>query len=88
MTIDSIIAEVDALAATPLGSDRLGYRSLAMLVAEIKRLRETIEFARTQTGYEARMCPLCHYENGVLIGPCSLHAEIKRLRALLDEKCE
>jgi hypothetical protein len=54
--------------------------------AEIAELKETIEFARGYIGIEGRACPLCAYDNGVLVQVCAMHQRIDRLRAELAQR--
>lgn len=48
---------------------------------QIADLQETLRHAATQTGFEGRGCPLCHWNNGVFLGYCSLHQRIEELEA-------
>lgn len=52
--------------------------SLDELRARIKELEETIEFARNYSGFEARACPLCTYENGKFIKRCRMHEDMDK----------
>ncbi len=46
------------------------------LLAEVERLAEEIERARTYTGLEWYGCPLCTYKDGALVQSCTMHAQI------------
>jgi hypothetical protein len=56
---------------------------------QLSRCAEAAEAALTRareyTGLEAWACPLCTYENGKYIKPCSLHAQLEAAEARLRE---
>lgn len=55
-----------------------------MYEAHIAALTETLEFASTYKGYEARACPLCRYEHGKFIESCQMHKDMHALHARID----
>jgi len=71
------IREADAW--MPLAKHVLGLVALAEkpLLEEIKTLKDTLELARTLSQTDARPCPLCRYEDGVLLELCEKDQEIE-----------
>lgn len=61
-------------------------RELAYEKERSQRLKDSLDYARDQTLFSSRACPLCTYRGGIFIKRCNLHAEIDELRRRLGEK--
>ena len=51
---------------------------------QLAELKEDLEFMRGYTGFEAKPCVLCTYEEGVFKKACRMHSDIDVLNADLE----
>lgn len=59
--------------------------TIATQAAQVAKLEETLQFASTYRGYEARPCPLCKYKNGKFIEHCQMHKDMRAQAARIGE---
>jgi len=58
------------------------YREMSLL-DELEQTKRDLRLAKCYKGIEGAPCPLCEYDDGILISICEMHKEIGRLKDVL-----
>lgn len=68
-----------------ISSGRKALEIIAGLEEQLAECQQTIERARTYTGFEAYACPLCEYKEGKFVKYCQPHRQLAECESALNE---